>query len=341
MNLGSLILQQLKLPFIFLTILVFSGCSTTTKIKYLEPAKVAEVSKLKHISIEDFKNDTVGLTGKIESRMSQTRFNNKPYFTLVSRDKINEIITEQKRQYSGITNDKKSVQLGEIVATRAFITGKVHSKDFNDTTFYEGRTKCLDEKCKKTQTYRVRCKKRHINLGANIKIINVETSKLVYTNTYNKSGSWSACTDSYGSLPSPSKVWEKQANLIASQFINAITPSYTYREIELLEKPDIDYSSSQKSLLESGLAFIEKNRMEKADRFLSQLVFETQSKSYVANYNLGVVKESQGEYQKAKQLFTLADNLLKKPNDIISDALERINRVIEKHQKAQQQLKDN
>jgi len=81
--------------------------------------------------------------------------------------------------------------------------------------------------------------------------------------------------------------------------------------------------------------------MEKADRFLSQLVFKTHSKSYVANYNLGVVKESQGEYQKAKQLFTLADNLLKKPNDIISDALERINRVIEKHQKAQQQLKDN
>ena len=108
----------------------------------------------------------------------------------------------------------------------------------------------------------------------------------------------------------------------------------------LLDEPDIKYSKSQKELLSSGLAFIENNNLKKAEDFLKQLVFETHSRSYVANYNLGVIKEANGDYTKAKQLFTLAENLLKKPNNTVSDALNRINYVISKNKTAQQQLQE-
>ena len=324
-----------------LTCVLIWSCSTTAKIKYLEPAEVSAVSKLKRIAVDDFKDDAVGLSGLIESKISAKTFNNSPYFTLVNRANIKDILSEQKRQYSGITIGKNAVQLGELIGAQAFITGKVHSKNYDDSTYYETRTQCVDKKCNEVKKYRVRCKKREVSLGANIKIINVETAKVVYTRTYNKQGRWSACTDSYSSLPSPSSIWSKQANQIANQFTSAITPSYSYREIDLLDEPDIKYSRDEKELLKSGLEFIESNNMKKAEDFLSQLVFKTHSKSYVANYNLGVVKESKGEYQKAKQLFTLAENLLKKPNETVSNALKRIHRVIAKNQQAQQQLKDN
>lgn len=334
-------MSLLKTSSFLLTCVLISSCSTTTKIKYLEPAQVSGVSKLKRISVDDFKNDSVGLSGLIESKLSGKTFNNKPYFTLVNREQIKDIIAEQKRQYSGITSEKNTVQLGELIAAQAFITGKVHSKNYHDTSYYENRTECVDKKCNEVKKYRVRCKKRAISLGANIKIIKVETSGVIYTHAYNKQGSWSVCTDSYSQLPSPSSIWSKQANLIASQFIHSITPSYSYREIELLDEPDIKYDSQQKKLLKSGLEFIESNNLKKAEDFLSQLVFKTHSKSYVANYNLGVVKEAKGEYQKARQLFTLAEDILQKPNKTVSNALNRINSVISKHQHAQQQLQDN
>lgn len=330
-----------KSVLILTAILFVSACSTSTKIKYLEPAKVKGISKLKRISVDNFKNDSLGLSGKIETRISQKSFNNKPYFTLVNRSHIKDILLEQKRQYSGITNGKNSVQLGELIGAQAFITGKVHSKSYHDRTYYENRTECVDKKCKEIRKYRVRCRERTIHLGANIKITNVENSKIIHTNTYNESGSWSSCTDdSYTVIPNPSQIWNRQANNIANQFVREITPNYSYREVELLDEPDIKYSKSQKELLSSGLAFIENNNLKKAEDFLKQLVFETHSRSYVANYNLGVIKEANGDYNKAKQLFTLAENLLKKPNDTVSGALNRINYVISKNKTAQQQLQE-
>ncbi len=333
-------LKQINIFILFVIAVFISGCSTTTKIKYLEPAQVVGISKLKRISVDDFKRDTVGLTGKIETKISQTNFNNKPYFTLVNRTNIKDIIAEQKRQYSGITNDNNSVQLGELIGAQAFITGNIHSKSYNDSSYYEQRQKCLDKNCKQVRTYNVSCKKRNIYLAASIKVIKVESSKVIYTNTFSEKGSWSRCSDSYTTLPNPGEVWNKQANSIANKFIRVITPSYSYKSIELLDDPDINYTDTQQDLLKNGLSFVEKNRIKKADSILSELVFSTQSKSFVANYNLGVVKEAQGDYTKAKQLFTLAENLLKKPNSVVSTALKRINYVIVKHKKAQQQLSD-
>lgn len=314
------------------------GCSTTTKIQYLEPAEIDDVSLLKKIAVDDFKKDSVGLAGKIETKLSQKKFNNQPYFTVVSRQNLDRILSEQKRQYSGLTNEQNNVELGELIGAQAFISGKINSKSYADNRYTEERTRCVDEKCKKIQTYRVQCKKRNIQLSANIKIVNIETSKVVYTETYQQSSDWRACTDNGKTLPNPSNVWQNQANNIARQFVEKISPSYTYREIELLEDPDISYTSEQKKLLSGAIEFIEAQRMDKADKLLSQLVFETESKSYVANYNLGVVKEAQGDYTQAQQLYNLADNLLMQPNEAIDKAVQRINKVISHHQKAQMQI---
>ncbi len=47
-----------------------TACSTTTKIQYLEPSEIPHASNLKQIAVNDFKDDSVGLTGIIESKLN-------------------------------------------------------------------------------------------------------------------------------------------------------------------------------------------------------------------------------------------------------------------------------
>ncbi|MDX1796871.1 MAG: CsgG/HfaB family protein [Hydrogenovibrio sp.] len=326
------------MPTGLLVLTQLTGCATTTKIQYLEPAQIDQAAHYKRVAVNHFKNDTVGLTGKIETQLNQKNLEDKPYFTVINRQDFDKILKEQKLQYSGLTDEKEVVKVGELIGAQAFVTGDLSSKSYHDSRFYSERQECLDKKCNYVRTYKVPCTKRTVSLSANIKIIDVETSSVVYSNSYSPSNDWFACADRSATLPSASTVWQRQAQTIAKDFVNKIAPHYVYKRIELLDDPDIRYSDTQEQLLESGIKFVEAHRMDKADQLFSQLLFETQSLSYVAAYNLGVVKEATGHYSEAKKLYTLADNLQKDPVDAINEAMARIDRVIAQHQKATQQI---
>jgi curli biogenesis system outer membrane secretion channel CsgG len=321
-----------------LLILQLSGCATTTRIQYLEPAQVEQAAKYKRVAVNTFKNDSVGLGGKIETRLSQKNVENKPYYTVLNRQDFDKILKEQKLQYSGLTNEKDIVKAGELIGAQAFVTGEVSSAASQDSRFYTERQECLDKKCNYVRTYRVPCTKRTISMSANIKIIDIQTSSVIYSNSYSPSNSWFSCADMPVTLPASDTIWQRQANDIAADFVSKIAPRYVYKRIELLDDPDIDYNDNEKQLLKSGIAFVEAHRMDKADQIFSQLVYQTQSLSYVAAYNLGVVKEATGEYDEAKKLYTLADSLQKEPVEAINQAINRINQVIAQHKKATEQI---
>lgn len=315
-----------------------AACSTTTKIQYLEPSEISHAANLKQIAVNDFKHDSVGLTGSIESKLNQTTLNNKPYFTVLDRKNIQQLLNEQKFQHSGLTREQKSVQLGELIGAQAFVTGEVTSKTYQDSWSRKKRSECIDKKCKELRYYYVRCMNRTISLSANIQMLEVESSKIIYSGSLSRSNSWERCSDRSNQLPSATATWHSYANSIASEFVNKISPRYVYKNITLIDEADIPYSDIQKSTLENGIDFVEAGRLDKAESLFSQLVFDTQSLSYAATYNLGVVKESQGEYQEAKRLYLLSDQLQKQPVEAINKALIRIDQAISKHQQAMAEI---
>ena len=318
--------------------ILLTACSTTTKIQYLEPSDIPHAAKLKQIAVNDFKDDSVGLTGRIESKLSQTTLNNKPYFTVLDRKNIQQLLNEQTFQHSGLTQEQKSVQLGELIGAQAFVTGEITSQTYQDSWFKKERSECIDKKCKEMRHYHVRCMNRSISLSANIQMIEVESSKIIYSDSISRSDRWERCPDRSYQFPDTSATWQSYAESIAREFVNKISPSYVYKSIKLIDEPDIKYSDYQENTLENGIDFVESGRLDKAESLFSQLVFDTQSLSYAATYNLGVVKEAQGEYQEAKRLYLLSDQLQKEPVEEINQALIRIDQAILKHQQAMTEI---
>lgn len=330
--------MHLKTVAILLMSVLVSACSTNTQIQYLEPAEISQAAELKRIAVNEFKNDSVGLASTIEAKLNQTVLDNKPYFTVVDRNNIQQVLNEHKFQNSGLTKEQQSVQLGELIGAQAFIMGEVTSKNYHDRWFKQERSECVDKKCKELRYFYVRCMDRSISLSANVKILDVESSEIVYSDNISRSNTWERCSDRNNKLPTVATTWQSYVDSIANEFVNKLSPNYVSRKITLLDEPDISYSSQQEQQLENGIDFVESGRIDKAEAIFSQLVFDTQSLSYVASYNLGVVKEAQGEYKEAKKLYLLSDQLQKKPVDEINQALMRIEQAIQNHQQAMTEI---
>lgn len=334
----SLLTKAVFSSLIVLIAVAMNGCSKNVKIQVLEPAQIDRAAQTKQIAVSEFKDDTVGLSGKIEALLAKQTLNGKTYFTTVSRDEITRILDEQKLQYSGVVNDAKLVEAGEILGAQAFISGEVISASIKDNRHYEKRTQCVDDKCKEVRSYRVFCITRTIDLSANIKMTDVSKADIIYADAFSKSHQWKHCLDDRNSLPSKSDGLGRLANQIANEFVYKLTPHYTTLSVSLLDDPDLDYSAKQEKTLEVAIDYIEAGRLDKAERLLGTLLTSTQNQSYVAAYNLGVVKEAQGELEDAKRLYLMADQLQQEPVDEINQAVVRIDQVMLKREKALSQI---
>jgi tetratricopeptide (TPR) repeat protein len=331
-------MNRYQLLLIIIIAIILNGCTKKITIKMIEPAEINRATDTKRIIVTKFQNDKVTLDKKIESILSKYKIDGKKFFTIVSRDNTDQIIKEQKFQNSGIIDSNTIVDAGNLLGAEAIISGSVGDATLSDTIFYESRSRCEDKKCKKMIYYQVECMRRVVGLSAEIKMISIEKGDIIHADSMKKDLSYVHCSDD--SLPIPSKITITQniSSYFANKFTYKLTPHYKYLSVELLDDGDLEYSDFQEKLLNDALVYIEHHRYDKAEKLLITLIDSTNEQSYVAFYNLGLLKEIKSEYLKAKEYYKKADDLTTQPVEAIDKAYIRINSTIKKYKLAQQQI---
>ena len=319
-------------------LLIFSGCSQKVVISALEPAEVDRAALTKKVSVAGFENDHFGLSEKIENNLFKQKIDDKEYFTVISRKDFDKIIAEQKLQKSGLVDPSTAVEIGNLIGAEAIISGRAAEPSIKDTYYYEERSKCVDKKCKESVKYLVKCMKREVGLSADVRMVDVAKGDIIYADTLSKDYTFSSCQDSSKGVPAAEAAMQMLANNIADSFTYKLTPRYRNFKVVLLDDADIDYSSHEEELLEASLEYIKQNRFDKAEKLLFELIDSTKERSYVAFYNLGVIKEAQGSYAQAQKYYKIADELALKPVTEVSAAYVRIGETIEKSNRAKEQI---
>ncbi len=322
----------------FFVLFFITGCAQKVQVRALEPAEIDRVAYTKKIAVVNFTNDRVGLSSKIEANLASFRLDDKNYFTIISRNDFDRIIQEQQIQNSGLAEDGAAVSAGELMGAQAIISGNVSAPTAQDTHFTETRAKCADKKCSTFTYYKVSCKNRAVGLSAEVRIVDVEKGDVIFADRLARDAVYKHCSDYSSALPSTEMASQKLASSMADEFTARLSPHYKTFEVTLLEKPDLDYNDEQEKLLEVSLLYIEQARYDKAEEMLGQLIETTDSQSYVAFYNLGVVKEAQGQYTEAKEYYETADKLMVEPVDAINAAVVRIDSLIAKQERLKLQL---
>jgi len=331
-------MKKLTYAIVLSSMILFSGCAQKVTISALKPAKIDDIANYKKIAIIDFKNDTIGFSSKIETNLVKVKVRNKPFFTVISRRNIDDIIEEQRLQLSGLIDRSSIVEVGKLLGAHAIITGSVSDASMSNNYYTEKRSKCYDKKCKKIYEYSVGCNRQTISLAVEIKIISVANANIVYAETYKDKIQKRYCSDRSRSLLSKGEGLNLLADRLAKSFTSKISPYYAWYKVELFDDPDIDYSDEQEKLLEDALEYIKSGRYAKAEEFLSRLLDSTNDKCYVAAYNLAILKERKAELEKAQELYMLADSLIKEPNDSLNWAIRRIDDSIYSKKQALKQL---
>ena len=332
----------IKVVLVFFTLFFMVGCAQKVQIKALTPAKVSQMAYNKKVAISNFKNDSVGLSDKLESYMASYEIDKKKYFTVLSRRDIDKILKEQRFQSSDLIDQKTTARVGKMVGAEAIINGKITTASADEGVYALRKKRCVkydkDKKeCAKYEYYIVKCKTTKATLGANINILNVQSSLVIHGDSYLKSYEADSCKN-YSKVLGSNEALEYLSKQIAYEFSSKLTPKYIYFEVKLLDEIELDSTSKQDQKLENALKYIEANRIDKAQELLSELLDEFDGRSYVVAYNLGVVKEASAKLNEAKNLYSLADEITQEPVDELNEALIRIDQMISKRDEALRQI---
>jgi curli biogenesis system outer membrane secretion channel CsgG len=345
--------MSLKIKYIFVIFILsvfFVGCSQKVTIKALQPAEIGQMALKKKIAITPFKNDTVGLSGIIEAKLASYKVDGKNFFTVVSRKDLNKVINEQKLQSSELFDETTSARIGKMIGAQALISGEVADASANSSYYLQDKQRCIqyykDGGCARWRFYKVKCNVVKANVSANINVIDIQTGSIIYADTMSRQYNDDSCKINpllyyYDTkkILSKNQALTKLTNEIANSFVYKLTPHYIYISVNLLDSLDIDNATSmQKEKFEASLEYIKSSRFDKAKRFLGELMDEFNEQSYVVAYDLGVTYEATGDYNEAKKLYQIADNLTIKPVDEINQAIKRIDILIQKRDEAIKQM---
>jgi curli biogenesis system outer membrane secretion channel CsgG len=329
--------------------MLMTGCAQKVKIKALNPAEVGEMASKKKVAVSKFRNDKVGLSGKIESKIAKHKLDRKKYFTVLSRKDMNKVISEQKLQSSELMDEKTTTRIGKLIGAQAIINGEIASASAESGKYLQDKKECLryykKGGCAQWRFYKVTCRTTQATVAANLNIVNIETGSIIYGDTISKDYNGDTCKSSGGLFSfSSNKVLSKRQAInmltdqIANEFVKKITPHYIFVHVTIIDDIDVSVTGAQKDQFKNALAYIKAGRMDKADRMLSSLMDETNGRSVAVAYNNGVVKEAQGKLEDAKKLYRLADDLTTKPVEEVNLAVVRIDKLIEKRARAQKQM---
>jgi len=299
-----------------------SGCGTSVNISTLNPSNF-DKSTIGTINIQRIKKDTIGLKYELNKQINNLKFNNKKYFD--------------------VTQNADSNLVGEIVEKRVdYSYYYKYRKNYNRCIRYKESDKGKKKKCIRYHTYRTACIEKEYSLAVEFELYNNKTKNQIFNDIFSTYKTTYKCNSFNTHIFSSLRNFDDLKENVVNQFLQTIAPSYSTRKVKLLDEKDIVYTKTASKLLDESLKLIKEELYIDAKRLLQKLIVETNNHSYIAFYNLGVMNELLGEYQKAFKNYEKAKNVsVKGNNDIdVLKAYNKIKIIIQKDKITQKQIEE-
>ena len=205
-------------------ILIISGCAPQIRTMILKPAAIDLHGYTRVAALRFDGQGGREIRDWIESALSNARVEQKPYFNVINRSKMQQILGEQAFGATGAINEATAAKMGKLLGVEAVITGSTNGYEVSEESHTEERqrpiygTKPLQYK---TVYVNVATRKAYVSFTANF--IDVSTGELMATETLD--GEMSSKTEgpgAIGQLPPRAKMLQEAASIPIRKFINQI-----------------------------------------------------------------------------------------------------------------------
>lgn len=248
-------------------------------------------------------------------------------------------------------------KLGLLSDADTIIAGVVKWPQVKNYNYKEDRSRCIKlddietsasltpglktKKCLEYEKYQVSCTRQLSTIEYVIKAVSVQNNQITFTKDYAGSAGHKYCSDKREQKSmEPFELSLVAIDIALSKMRQDVAPYNIVLTIALIDSDEsnlVDHSDANK-LLDNGLVFAKKGRMDRAcENFKNASEMYQQSPALL--HNLGVCAETKNQLDDALQLYRKADSLLEVSNKTIDEALVRINDRIENAEKIANQLR--
>lgn len=319
------------LPYYFLIAIsiLFSGCALKAEVATLVPAKDGEIMKYRKVAVLKFTTDNESgnkggsaYASAFEKELASVMVGGKKIFTVIDRNNIDRILKEQKFQMT-MTEENSVLELGKILGVNAIWTGTA-AEDYSKDSWYETNFYCAEYdngSCISYRDYSYKCIGQDLALNIMPKLTDISTTKVIYSNSLKGRTGSKKCASNLGEI-NRGDLWNQAIKMVLEQFRQEIAPYTIKIKVEFMTTTAGIDSKEGKELLKNGIDFFKNKRTDKACELWKKGA-EISPKSVSLHYNSGICAEMEGKYKEAVEKLIYTENIRKKYNKTISEALNR------------------
>jgi hypothetical protein len=334
-------------------LVLLSGCQTGIKNKKPVPvaAESAEAASLRRIAVLQFDRRAGGpdITAEVETMLANVQVNGQPYFAVVERNKIQQVMREMKLGESGVIREDTAAKLGKMLGANGVYAGTITRNEVVNTNYQESRNRCtqyekkkdkkgnmVDGNCLNFQDYLVSCTKRTAYFTFLPKLIAVESGSIAFSKEIAGEASESACQGEAGGVADGAQLLANARSTAMGKLRVAVAPSVQMVSFTLMDTMDGITAASAKEKHASALEFAKAGRMDRACTLWSEAL-AADSTGIPIIHNVGVCDEQRGNLNGALARYEEADRLTSKPDRIIGESLARIRDMMTNRARLQSQ----
>jgi tetratricopeptide (TPR) repeat protein len=238
-------------------------------------------------------------------------------YAVLERAQLDKILAEQKLSLTGAIDENEAAEVGKLLGVDAIIVG---SATYNSVD-KDSKTSYTDKKTGKT--LQMICTERKVTAEGRIKIVSVSTGMVVGTTNYSATRTDNKCDEKRSGLMPPSQMADECYKEIADRCTNYFAPHFVYSKFPFEKIRVKEYKDKAKDAED----FIDKGDINNAFK-VYKAIFDADNYNQLAAYNVGMLYEMVGDFQKAQECYDIAYQIDNK-NDDYYKALNRAKQGVE------------
>jgi len=328
-----------------LTAIGLFGCQQVVKIdrQVLIAAESGTATQIRRVAVVPFavQRGDADIAPEVESMLASVVVNGKPYFTVVERSRIQQVISEMRITEKALFDQATAVRLGKLVGAEGIYTGTVTRNEVTDRNYQQNRFRCVrfeqkrdkrgnpvEGKCLQNQDYQVSCTERTANISFLPKLIKVDTGTIEFSQAVEGKAQAAHCQGNDGGLPDRSQMLAEARAASLESLKRHVAPTMQNIAVAFITSSDGVASGNARARHGSALEFVRAGRHERACDLWNEALSED-AKAVPLLHNVGACHEMVGQLEQALQMYNQAERASSKPEKMVIESHQRVQTLIQ------------
>lgn len=322
---------------VLITPLVLLGCASNTAPVSMQFAAKTDAAKYRRVAVLPFDGDGgAKATIDFESMLASVKYEQKPYFTIVDRTQLLNVIGELALQRTGLVDPRTASKIGRLTGAEALYGGAAIIAPVAYKYSTEPRSVCpKDKKCYTTQ---IRCTTKTARFELTPRLVEVARGTVVYSETKIGLASSYRCDDQ--ATDDSEQVLVTKAAADAFRQAREDVAPYERNVLVKFQSTTDGISPQSVESFKGSLEFANAGRLDRACTQWADLA-RTNPSSFALQYNLAVCDEVSGRLDAALVKYQQIDGALTKPDADVNAALARVRNGIAEQEKLKKKPGDS